>query len=126
LINKKYLGVIEALDKQLRDHELPSDIKGYLVVTEYFSYLVDDKNAELSGCQQPAILIQGPEIASQLEDKIPQAMGGLTLYIEPCTVRGILLSSGVGLFERCLYRINTLEIAPPDADNVLLTDLLFD
>ena len=119
------MSVVEALDKPLRDHELPSDIKGYIVVTEYFSYLVDDKNAELSGYQQPAILIQGPEVAKRLEDKIPQSMGGLTLYIEPCTVKGILLSSGVGLFERCLYRINTLEIQYSRSSKRVLTDLLF-
>lgn len=121
----KKLSVIDALDKELRDHEMPSEIQGTIVVTANFAYLVDDLQAELSGCQQPAILLHTSDIAEQLDGKVPESMGGLALYIEPCTIKGILMPSGVGLFERCLYRINQLVVKPQGEPEVVLTDLLF-
>ena len=63
------LSVHDAIEKQLRDHELPSTVSGFLIVTEHFAYLVDDLYWEQGREKQPTILLAVPTIFNQCEQQ---------------------------------------------------------
>lgn len=113
-----YYSVYDACEKQLRDHEMPTTIEGFLIVTESFSYLVDDINWDQGGEKQPSILILNADIAEQLSqhDKLEECFGGVSLYQEWVEITGLLRASGIGAFERQLYRIDNLNVLTENAD----------
>jgi hypothetical protein len=103
-----YYSVEEACEKQLRDHELPSTIEGFLIVTELFSYLVDDITWDQGNGKQANSLGQC--------DQLTECFGGVALYQEWVEVTGILRESGIGAFERQLYRIDSLNVLIEEED----------
>lgn len=108
----------EAVDKQLRDHELPTTIEGYLIVTEHFSYLVDDLSWDQGEGKQPTILLHDNRLAdafSQYEE-LTECFGGVALYQEYVQITGLLRASGIGAFERQLYRIDQLQVLIDDEE----------
>jgi hypothetical protein len=113
-----YYSVEEACEKQLRDHELPSTIEGFLIVTESFSYLVDDLAWDQGNGKQPSVLLLNANIADALGqyDELTECFGGVALYQEWVEVSGILRASGIGAFERQLYRIDSLSVLIEEED----------
>jgi hypothetical protein len=113
-----YYSVEEACEKQLRDHELPSTIEGFLIVTESFSYLVDDLSWDQGNGKQPCVLLLDASIAEQLakHEALEECFGGVALYQEWAEVTGILRASGIGAFERQLYRIDSLQVLIEEDD----------
>ncbi|MEH6448364.1 MAG: hypothetical protein V7765_06825 [Oleispira sp.] len=113
-----YYSVEEACEKQLRDHELPSTIEGFLIVTESFSYLVDDLAWDQGNGKQPSVLLLNANIADALGqyDELSECFGGVALYQEWVEVTGILRASGIGAFERQLYRIDSLSVLIEEED----------
>jgi len=109
-------SIEQASEKQLRDHELPTTIEGWLIVTEHFSYLVDDLHWDQGDGKQPSILLQGPEIYQALDqcEELDECFSGVALYQEEVTITGLLRESGIGAFERQLYRIDQLNIHMED------------
>ena len=105
-------SVDSACDKQLRDHELPTTIEGFLIVTESFSYLVDDLSWDQGNGKQPSLLLLDTSLAARLEEheELQECFGGVCLYQEWVEVTGLLRESGIGAFERQLYRIDALEV----------------
>jgi hypothetical protein len=114
----QYYSVEEACEKQLRDHELPSTIEGFLVVTESFSYLIDDLSWDQGNGKQPSVLLMNATIANSLSqyDELTECFGGVALYQEWAEVTGILRESGIGAFERQLYRIDSLNVLIEEED----------
>jgi hypothetical protein len=113
-----YYSVEEACEKQLRDHELPSTIEGFLIVTESFSYLVDDLSWDQGNGKQPSVLLLDASIAERLaeHEELEECFGGVGLYHEWVEVTGILRASGIGAFERQLYRIDSLTVLTENDD----------
>jgi hypothetical protein len=111
-------SVDEGCTKQLRDHELPSTIEGFLIVTESFSYLVDDLDWDQGNGKQSSILLLDPSLADRLNkhDELIECFGGVSLYQEWVEVTGILRESGIGAFERQLYRIDALKVLTENDD----------
>lgn len=116
-------SVDEGCTKQLRDHELPSTIEGFLIVTETFSYLVDDLDWDQGNGKQPSILLLDPSLADRLNnhEKLIECFGGVSLYQEWVEVTGILRESGIGAFERQLYRIDALKVLTENDDESVNT-----
>lgn len=114
-------SVTAACDKQLRDHELPTTIEGFLIVTESFSYLVDDLSWDQGNGKQPSIILLDSTIADALSqhDELDECFGGIALYQEWVEVTGLLRASGVGAFERQLYRIDSLDVFIENDDESL-------
>jgi hypothetical protein len=108
----------EASEKQLRDHELPTTIEGFLIVTESFSYLVDDLAWDQGNGKQPSILLLDSTLAEAFEqhEKLDDCFGGVALYQEWVEVTGLLRKSGIGAFERQLYRIDSLHVLIEEED----------
>lgn len=102
----------QACEKQLRDHELPTTIEGFLIVTESFSYLVDDLSWDQGAGKQPSVLLLDSSLAQTFEqyEVLEECFGGVALYQEWVEVTGLLRDSGIGAFERQLYRIDSLQI----------------
>lgn len=117
------INVIQALEKQLRDHETISTVEGHLIVTEHFSYLVDDHSQEAGQQQQPALLVDSPHLATLLEEEFEEQTGGLALHHLYCQVTGTLSNSGLGLLPRFIYNIQEIEIALEDGQLIKLSDL---
>jgi hypothetical protein len=115
---QNYYSVEEACEKQLRDHELPSTIEGFLIVTESFSYLVDDLSWDQGNGKQPSVLLLDASIADRLakHEELDECFGGVALYQEWVEVTGILRASGIGAFERQLYRIDSLQVLIEEED----------
>jgi hypothetical protein len=115
------LSVNDACEKQLRDHELPTSIEGFLIVTESFSYLVDDLDWDQGDGKQPSILLMDRHIAEQLSnyEEISECFGGVALYHEWVEVTGLLRESGIGAFERQLYRIDAMRVIIADEEDAL-------
>jgi hypothetical protein len=113
-----YYSVEEACEKQLRDHELPSTIEGFLIVTESFSYLVDDLSWDQGNGKQPSVLLLDASLAEQLAkyEALEECFGGVALYQEWVEVTGILRASGIGAFERQLYRIDSMSVLIEEED----------
>ena len=118
------MNVEQALGKELSLHELPLTIAAFIVVTPYFSYLVDDLEWENGGRQQGRILVNSPEVADLLIDRLPHAVGGLALFQEACEITGILKTTELATFPRQLYRVCELAVMPAGAEPVLLNDML--
>jgi hypothetical protein len=116
-------SVEEACEKQLRDHELPSTIEGFIVVTESFSYLIDDLSWDQGNGKQPSVLLMNATIANSLSqyDELTECFGGVALYQEWVEVTGILRESGIGAFERQLYRIDSLNVLIEEEDESVST-----
>ncbi len=115
--------VDNACEKQLRDHELPTTIEGFLIVTESFSYLVDDLAWDQGNGKQASILLLDTSIAESLgkQEALEECFGGVALYQEWVEVTGILRASGIGAFERQLYRIDALNVLIEDEDETVHT-----
>ncbi len=113
-----HYSVEEACEKQLRDHELPSTIEGFLIVTESFSYLVDDLSWDQGNGKQPSVLLLDASLADRLakHEELDECFGGVALYQEWVEVTGILRASGIGAFERQLYRIDALNVLIEEDD----------
>jgi hypothetical protein len=113
--------VDNACEKQLRDHELPTAIEGFLIVTESFSYIVDDLAWDQGNGKQPSILLLDANIAESLgkQEALEECFGGVALYQEWVEVTGILRASGIGAFERQLYRIDALNVLIEDEDETV-------
>ena len=113
-----YYSVEEACEKQLRDHELPSTIEGFLIVTESFSYLVDDLSWDQGNGKQPSVLLLDASLAEQLSkyEALEECFGGVALYQEWVEVTGILRASGIGAFDRQLYRIDSMNVLIEEED----------
>lgn len=111
-------SVESACDKQLRDHELPTTIEGFLIVTETFSYLVDDIDWDQGNGKQASILLSDPSLANRLaeQEELQECFGGVSLYQEWVEVTGLLRESGIGAFERQLYRIDALQVLTENDD----------
>lgn len=111
-MNCKIYSIADACEKQLRDHELPTTIEGFLIVTESFSYLVDDLAWDQGDGKQASILLLDAKIADALaqHEELEECFGGVSLYQERVQVSGLLRQSGIGAFERQLYRIDSLKI----------------
>lgn len=105
-------SISEACNKQLRDHELPTTLEGFLIVTESFSYLVDDLAWDQGNEKQPSVLLLDSSLAEALaqHDELEECFGGVALYQEWVEVTGLLRASGIGAFERQLYRIDALDV----------------
>jgi len=105
-------SVDNACEKQLRDHELPTSIEGFLIVTDSFSYLVDDLSWDQGNGKQPSILLLDASLADRLaeHEELEECFGGVALYHEWVEVTGLLRESGIGAFERQLYRIDALQV----------------
>ncbi|TQV82418.1 hypothetical protein FKG94_06645 [Exilibacterium tricleocarpae] len=123
-INDLSVNVKQALKKELALHELPVTIAAFVVVTPYFAYLVDDLERENGGRQQGRILINSPQVADLLIDRLPHTTGGLSLFQESCRVSGILKSTELATFPRQLYRVEEMAVLPAGAEPVLLNDML--
>lgn len=111
-------SVDNASEKQLRDHELPTTIEGFLIVTESFSYLVDDLSWDQGNGKQASILLLDASIATQLgeHEELEECFGGVALYQEWVEISGLLRASGIGAFERQLYRIDSLQVLIENED----------
>lgn len=111
-------SVEEASIKQLRDHELPTKIEGFIVVTETFSYLVDDIDWDQGNGKQASILLMDASLAERLagHEELTECFGGVSLYQEWVEVTGLLRESGIGAFERQLYRIDELHVLTENDD----------
>ncbi len=111
-------SIEEACDKQLRDHELPTTIEGFLIVTESFSYLVDDLHWDQGNGKQASILLLDSRIADLLaeQEALEECFGGVALYQEWVEITGLLRESGIGAFERQLYRIDSLHVITENED----------
>ena len=111
-------SVDNACEKQLRDHELPTTIEGFLIVTESFSYLVDDIDWDQGNGKQPSILLLDASLADRLgeHEALVECFGGVSLYQEWVEVTGLLRESGIGAFERQLYRIDSLQVLTENED----------
>ena len=120
------ITVEEAVSRELRVHELPVTISGYLIATAGFSYIVSSLENENSLETQPAILLNTPEICKKLLQILPDSTGGLAMFQEACVVSGILATTGLSVFERCLYRISELVVYPQGLPPIILNDFLFD
>lgn len=116
------LSVSEAVHKELRDHELPCVIEGWLIVTEHFSYLVDDINLDNGSVHQPSVLLAGPDIyhSCTTSDQLVPHTAGLVLYQEWAEVRGVLLETGCGIAERQLYRMEYCRIITEDEQELII------
>lgn len=114
-------SVEEGCEKQLRDHELPTTIEGFLVVTESFSYLVDDIDWDQGNGKQPSILLLDASLADRLSqnEELIECFGGVSVYQEWVEVTGILRESGIGAFERQLYRIDALQVLIENDDETV-------
>jgi hypothetical protein len=114
-------SVDNACEKQLRDHELPTTIEGFLIVTESFSYLVDDIDWDQGNGKQPSILLLDASLADKLEehDELEECFGGVSVYQEWVEVTGLLRESGIGAFERQLYRIDQLLVLTENDDETV-------
>ncbi len=122
-MNPVIYSITDACEKQLRDHELPTTIEGFLVVTESFSYLVDDLSWDQGSNKQPSILILNTHIADAFaqQQELEECFGGVALYQEWVEVQGLLRDSGIGAFERQLYRIDSLQVLYEDEDETVHT-----
>lgn len=111
-------SVEQACEKQLRDHELPTSIEGFLIVTESFSYLVDDLSWDQGNGKQPSLLLLDSSLADRFEQQaeLEECFGGITLYQEWVEVTGLIRESGIGAFERQLYRIDSLHVLTENED----------
>jgi hypothetical protein len=111
-------SVEDACEKQLRDHELPTTIEGFLIVTESFSYLVDDLSWDQGNGKQPSIILLDSSLADALSEQeaLEECFGGIALFQEWVEVTGLLRESGVGAFERQLYRIDSLHVLIEEED----------
>lgn len=111
-------SVENACDKQLRDHELPTTLEGFLIVTEGFSYLVDDIDWDQGNGKQASILLTESSLADALgeHDELQECFGGVSLYQEWVEVTGLIRESGIGAFERQLYRIDALQVLTENDD----------
>ncbi len=114
-------SVDNACEKQLRDHELPTTIEGFLIVTENFSYLVDDIDWDKGNGKQPSILLLDASLADKLgeHEELEECFGGVALYHEWVEVTGLLRESGIGAFERQLYRIDQLLVLTENDDETV-------
>ncbi|HCM04711.1 MAG TPA: hypothetical protein DIC30_01745 [Oceanospirillales bacterium] len=114
-------SVDNACEKQLRDHELPTTIEGFLIVTETFSYLVDDIDWDQGNGKQPSILLLDTSLADKLgeHEELEECFGGVALYHEWVEVTGLLRESGIGAFERQLYRIDQLLVLTENDDETV-------
>ena len=117
-ISSVIYSVDNACDKQLRDHELPTSIEGFLIVTESFSYLVDDISWDQGNGKQPSILLLDTSLAEKFakHEEMVECFGGVSLYQEWVEVTGLLRESGIGAFERQLYRIDALQVLTENDD----------
>lgn len=117
-MNSTIYSTTDACDKQLRDHELPTTIEGFLIVTESFSYLVDDLSWDQGSGKQPSIILLSSTIADALSvhEELDECFGGISLYQEWVEVTGLLRESGIGAFERQLYRIDAMHVFIEDED----------
>lgn len=113
-------SVDNACEKQLRDHELPTTIEGFLIVTENFSYLVDDIDWDQGNGKQPSILLN-TNLADRLaeHEELEECFGGVALYHEWVEVTGLLRESGIGAFDRQLYRIDQLLVLTENDDETV-------
>jgi hypothetical protein len=111
-------SVEQACEKQLRDHELPTSIEGFLIVTESFSYLVDDLSWDQGNGKQPSMLLLDSSLANRFEQQgeLEECFGGIALYQEWVEVTGLIRESGIGAFERQLYRIDSLHVLTENED----------
>lgn len=111
-------SVDSACNKQLRDHELPTTIEGFLIVTDNFSYLVDDIDWDQGNGKQPSILLLDTSLADRFgeHEELQECFGGVSLYQEWVEVTGLLRESGIGAFERQLYRIDSLQVLTENDD----------
>jgi len=111
-------SVDNACDKQLRDHDFPTTIEGFLIVSENFSYLVDDLSWDQGNGKQPSILLLDASLAERLgkHEELEECFGGVSLYQEWVEVTGLLRESGIGAFERQLYRIDSLQVLIENED----------
>lgn len=114
-------SVDNACEKQLRDHELPTTIEGFLIVTESFSYLVDDLSWDQGNGKQASILLLDANIADYLaqQEDLEECFGGVALYQEWVEITGLLRESGIGAFERQLYRIDSLQVLIEDENEIV-------
>lgn len=111
-------SVDSACDKQLRDHELPTTIEGFIIVTDNFSYLIDDIDWDQGNGKQPSILLLDASLADRFaeHEELVECFGGVSLYQEWVEVTGLLRESGIGAFERQLYRIDALQVLTENED----------
>lgn len=111
-------SIEEGCDKQLRDHELPTTLEGFIVVTETFSYLIDDIDWDQGNGKQPSILLLDASLADKLGkyEELVECFGGVSVYQEWVEITGILRESGIGAFERQLYRIDALQVLTENDD----------
>ena len=116
--SQSYYSIESACHKQLRDHELPITIEGFLIVTESFSYLVDDIDWDQGNGKQASILLLDKRLADILSEyeELDECFGGVSLYHEWVEVTGLLRESGIGAFERQLYRIDKLCVLTENDD----------
>lgn len=118
-------SVESAIEKPLRDHELPIHIAAFIIVTEHFSYLVDDLHWDQGNGKQPSILLHGPAIYNAINeqqdsnDELIECFSGVALYQEEVVITGLIRESGIGAFERQMYRIDKLEILLEDSSLIL-------
>lgn len=114
-------SVNDACEKQLRDHELPTSIEGFLIVTESFSYLVDDLDWDQGDGKQPSILLMDSSLAERFaeQQELVECFAGVALYQEWVEVTGLLRESGIGAFERQLYRIDAMKVIIADEEDTL-------
>ncbi len=112
------LSVNDACEKQLRDHELPTSIEGFLIVTESFSYLVDDLDWDQGDGKQASILLMDAKMSEYFAEReeLQECFAGVALYQEWVEVTGLLRESGIGAFERQLYRIDQLTVLVENED----------
>ena len=104
-------SIDSACDKRLRDHDFPTTIEGFLIVCENFSYLVDDLSWDQGNGKQPSILLDTSLTEPLAEhEELEECFGGVSLYQEWVEVTGLLRESGIGAFERQLYRIDALQV----------------
>jgi hypothetical protein len=111
-------SVKQACEKQLRDHELPTSIEGFLIVTESFSYLIDDLCWDQGNGKQPSLLLLDSSLADRFEEQaeLEECFGGVALFQEWVEVTGLIRESGIGAFERQLYRIDSLQVLTENED----------
>jgi len=121
---KLEMNIEEAVVKELRKHEYPVTLEGFIVVTPYFSYLVSDMMKENSLERQASILLNSPEIAEALPDDMLLGVGSMVLLQAKCRITGILKNTGIAPFERLLYRVSELKMFPEGHSEFVLNDIL--
>ena len=118
------MKIEEVVVKEIRKHEYPITLEGYIVVTPYFSYIVSDILKDNSSEKQASILLNSPEIAEALPSELLLGVGSMVLLQAECCITGILKETGIAPFERMLYRVSELQIFPEECDEIILNDIL--